>query len=87
MVVKYVNDFEIPEFYRSRTFAKVKKLMKFLKNFKILEIFRKKREEKKRVRAPALRVTRAETRLTVYRSLPIGAHKNFDLFIISGVFS
>ena len=39
-------------------------------NYRKISRLRKKREEKKRGRAPALRVIRAETRLTVYRSLP-----------------
>ena len=43
--------------------------------------------------APALRVPRAVTRLTVHRSLPygcswqlVGCQKNVDLFVISGAF-
>ncbi len=73
MVVKDENDFEISEFYRSRIFEKVENLMNILKiskkNRKVSRLG-KEREEKKRRRALALRVIRAETRLTVYRSLP-----------------
>ena len=58
------NDLEIPEFYPSRTFEKVEKMMRF---FWKIPNFR----ENDSGRAPALRVTRAETRLTVYRSLPL----------------
>ena len=50
MVVKYENDFKISEFY-SRIFEKVQNLMKFLKNFKIVEKFeitKEKRREEKR---------------------------------------
>ena len=70
MVMKDEIEFEILEFYRSRIFEKVENLMKFLKKFKIFENFRdleRKKEEKKRGKSPALRVIRAETRLTVYR--------------------
>ena len=74
MVVKDENDFEISEFYRLWILEKVENLMKFLIFFQIFRKFsRLKRKDKrrKRGRAPALRVIRAETRLTVYRSLPI----------------
>ena len=74
MVMKDEIDFEISEFYRSRTFGKVENMMNILKFFKIFEnikIRNKKIRKKGKMRgAPALRVIRAETRLTVYRSLP-----------------
>ena len=63
MVLKCENDFEISEFYRSRTFAKVENDERF---FLEISIFRKMIARG----APALRVPRAVTRLTVYRSLP-----------------
>ena len=63
MVSKFENDFKISEFYRIQTFQKMKnnkiyflKISYFLKNVS--------------GRAPALRVSRAVTRLTVHRSLP-----------------
>ncbi len=45
MVVKDENDFEISEFYRSRTFGKVEKLMKFLLFFKKIKIFKIKKKK------------------------------------------
>ena len=39
-------------------------------SFRKFSRLKRKREGEKRGRAPALRVIRAETRLTVYRSLP-----------------
>ena len=63
MVLKYENDFKISEFYRSRTFVKVEKSGAFSEQF---QIFWKMLAG----RAPALRVSRAVTRLTVHRSLP-----------------
>ena len=71
MVVNDEIDFEISEFYRLWMFEKVENLMTFSKNVKIEEEIR--REKKKRRdggRTLALRVIRAETRLTVHRSLP-----------------
>ena len=76
MVVKDKIDFEISEFYRSRTFEKVEILMIFSKNHFFRKLSRLRRESEKKRRkeerggSPALRVIRAETRLTVYRWLP-----------------
>ena len=61
----------------SKLFKNVEKMIKFLKISKfskIIKIEKEIRKEKKKIReagrTPALRVIRAETRLTVYRSLP-----------------
>ena len=62
MVLKDENDFEISEFYQPRTFEKVENdaiLRKFQNFWEIIA-----------GGAPALRVSRAVTRLTVHRSLP-----------------
>ena len=63
ILLKYWNDFEISEFYRSQTFRKKLKIIRFLKIRNFLKIIAGA--------APALRVSRAVTRLTVHRSLPI----------------
>ena len=85
MVLKFENDFKISEFYRSQTFQKIEKWWDFLK----ISNFRKM----KAGGAPALRVPRAETWVTVDRSLPygctvqlVGGQKNVELFIILGFF-
>ena len=77
MGVKHENGFEISEFYRSRFSEKVANFIiikKSKQNIRQIPRFKGKQEEKieerRKERAPALRVTRAETRLTVYRSLP-----------------
>ena len=65
------------------------------KNIKIENVnIKEKKKRRKGERTPALRVIRAETRLTVYRSLPygcvsqlVGSQTNVDLFIILSVFS
>ena len=65
-------DFEITEFYRLYIFEKVEILMFFFENFQNFPKNQdlKQKEKKEKMRAPALRVIRAETWLTVYRSLP-----------------
>ena len=62
IVLKCENDFEISEFYRGQTFSSKVEKLSFLGNFEFWEMVAGG--------APALRVTRAETWLTVYRSLP-----------------
>ena len=62
MVLKCENDLEISKFYQPLKFSKSSKMMRFLKFSKFLKMIAEE--------APVLRVTRAETRLTVNRSLP-----------------
>ena len=65
-LIKWRNDNAGEKFYLMRTFSKVRNLAKILKNLKNLEIS----ENFVEGGAPALRVIRAGTRLTVHRSLP-----------------
>ena len=67
-LIKYRNDNATEKFYWLEVFQKLEMLVEILNILKNLEILENSFEGG----APALRVIRAGTRLTVHRSLPYG---------------